>query len=619
MKQTGPISKIVYHKITSILLLFCLSAFIILSLWFYHKLNHSQKQRYLSYLAADELRQSSDDLTRMVRTYVVTGEPRYEKMYWEILAIRNGDKARPIRYENIYWDFIAFTNETPRPDGQKISLLDMMKDLGFTQEEFEKLANAESHSNELVKTEMIAMHAMKGQFLDKEGKFTVKGEPDYEYARTILYNEAYHKEKMEIMTPIDEFFVMVNARTEAKVNRDMGYTYICVFLAYVTIAFLLWLSKVQLNGFKIAQIQISKLAKFPSENPNPVLRITKDGEVLYSNQAGELLLSKWKSGIGKTVPEKWRNLIAEAFASGKGTEEEEEEEVKDKIFSLTIAPVKEAGYANLYARDITDRKRAQENLQKAYAQLEEQSALLAQSAKTRAIGTLVAGTAHELNNPIMGILNFSAHCRKHISKDDKLYLVLEDIEHEAKRCADIVQNLLTFLHTEQDDDKAYEKESLTKILGRVLRLLSYRIEKQRISVTQHIAEDTPVIWMKPNSIQQLILNLATNAFDALEDSEKKEFNVDIHREGDFVRMTIADTGCGVAAESLDSIFDPFFTTRPVGQGTGLGLSVSQGIVKTHGGRIICESEPGEGTKFSILLPIEKKEMSEQYEQANISN
>jgi signal transduction histidine kinase len=200
-----------------------------------------------------------------------------------------------------------------------------------------------------------------------------------------------------------------------------------------------------------------------------------------------------------------------------------------------------------------------------------------------------------------------------------LYTVLQDIEHEAKRCAEIVQNLLTFSHTERDDDKAYEKESLAEILDRVLKLLSYRIEKQGILVTQHIADDTPEIWMKPNSIQQLILNLATNAFDALEDSEKKEFNVDIHREDDFVRITIADTGYGIAAESLSSIFDPFFTTKPIGQGTGLGLSISQGIVKTHRGQISCESEPGAGTKFVILLPIEQKETSKQYEQANISN
>ena len=274
-------------------------------------------------------------------------------------------------------------------------------------------------------------------------------------------------------------------------------------------------------------------------------------------------------------------------------------------------------------KEITEREEAERTLRRAYEDLEtahnklaESQAQLIQTEKMSALGTLVAGTVHELNNPIMGILNFSAHCVKHTSKDDRILTVLQDIEHEAKRCADIVQDLLTFSHTDKDDDKAYQKESLVKIVDRVIRLLSYRIEKQRILVTQHIADDTPEICMKSNSIQQLILNLAVNALDALENSEKKELNVDIHREGKFVRMTIADTGCGIAGESVKSIFDPFFTTKPVGQGAGLGLSVSQGVIKAHGGQISCESEPAVGTKFTILLPIER---IKQNEQANTCN
>jgi PAS domain S-box-containing protein len=113
---------------------------------------------------------------------------------------------------------------------------------------------------------------------------------------------------------------------------------------------------------KKAEQEITALSKFPSENPNPVLRIAKDGKVLYSNKAGELLLNKWESDIGETVPEKWHNIIAKAFASEKGIVVVEEEEMKDRIFSLIIAPVKEAGYANLYARDITDRKHAEQEL-----------------------------------------------------------------------------------------------------------------------------------------------------------------------------------------------------------------------------------------------------------------
>jgi len=262
-----------------------------------------------------------------------------------------------------------------------------------------------------------------------------------------------------------------------------------------------------------------------------------------------------------------------------------------------------------------ERKHAEKDLQQAYANLEKQSILLAQTEKMSAIGTLVAGTAHELNNPLTAVLNFSAHCRKHTSRDDELYPVLEDIEHEAKRCADIVQNLTTFSDIGQDDD-VYSKASLAKIIGRVFELLSWRIENEEISTTLDVAEDTPDIWMNATAVQQLILNLTNNALDALKDSDKKELNVDVSRQGEFVRMTFADTGCGIEDGSLKSIFDPFFTTKPVGQGVGLGLSACQGIIKAHGGQITCQSKLGAGMKFIILLPIER---SKQNEQANTCN
>jgi methyl-accepting chemotaxis protein len=148
-------------------------------------LGSSQELRYQSYLAAQELRQSSDDLTKFARTYVVTGDSKYETMYGDILAIRNGDKPRPERYEHIYWDFVASTNEKPRPDGQPVALKQRMKDLGFTEAEFAKLAEAENNSNALVKTETIAMNAVKGLFDDGKGNFTNKGTPDLELARKL--------------------------------------------------------------------------------------------------------------------------------------------------------------------------------------------------------------------------------------------------------------------------------------------------------------------------------------------------------------------------------------------------------------------------------------------------
>ena len=264
--------------------------------------------------------------------------------------------------------------------------------------------------------------------------------------------------------------------------------------------------------------------------------------------------------------------------------------------------------AEIIQRQAVERalRTAYKDLEKAHKQLSESQSQLIQTEKMSALGVLVAGTAHELNNPMMGILNFASHCIEHSSDDDRLLPVLQDIRHETKRCIEIVQNLLTFSHASKDDGQAYREGSLPEIFDRVFRLLSYRIEKQGISITQHFADGTPPIWMDANGIQQLVLNLTMNALDALIDSEKRELNVDMRGEGEFVRIEIADTGCGIAPESLGAIFDPFFTTKTAEQGTGLGLSVSQGIVTAHGGEITCESKPGAGTKFVIQLPINGK-------------
>jgi len=180
---------------------------------------HATEMRYRSYLLADELRQSSDDLTRLARTYAVTGDPKYEQMYLDILDIRNGVKPRPENYERIYWDFVAAGQSKPRPDAAKVSLNDLMKQAGFTEQEFAKLGEAQANSDGLVKTEVVAMNAVKGQFDDGTGKFTRKAAPDMELARKLLHSDEYHLYKAKIMKPLDDFFVLLDRRTAGAVEE----------------------------------------------------------------------------------------------------------------------------------------------------------------------------------------------------------------------------------------------------------------------------------------------------------------------------------------------------------------------------------------------------------------
>ncbi|MEA9433405.1 methyl-accepting chemotaxis protein [Aeromonas caviae] len=175
--------------------------------------------RYRSYLLADELRQSSDDLTRLARTYAVTGDAKYEKQYFDILDIRNGKKPRPEHYERIYWDFVAAGIDKPQPDGATASLQALMKEAGFSEQEFAKLKEAQNNSDALVKNETIAMNAVKGLFDDGTGQFTKKGDPDLELARKLTHDENYHKYKAQVMKPVDEFLELLDKRTSAAVEQ----------------------------------------------------------------------------------------------------------------------------------------------------------------------------------------------------------------------------------------------------------------------------------------------------------------------------------------------------------------------------------------------------------------
>lgn len=175
--------------------------------------NQMSQVRYQSYQAADELRQSSDDLTRLGRTYVLTGDEAYEKMYMDILAIRNGDKPRPQNYHTIYWDLVLNYGQKPKADGARISLQKMMENLGFTQSEFQLLKQAQQNSDALVNMEVKAMNAVKGLYPDSSGNYTRRAEPDMAMAAKLLHSKEYHQEKAKIMAPIDEFFKELEART----------------------------------------------------------------------------------------------------------------------------------------------------------------------------------------------------------------------------------------------------------------------------------------------------------------------------------------------------------------------------------------------------------------------
>jgi len=239
-------------------------------------------------------------------------------------------------------------------------------------------------------------------------------------------------------------------------------------------------------------------------------------------------------------------------------------------------------------RDVTDQKMLQEQL--------------IQSEKMSAIGQLVSGVAHELNNPLAGISAFAQLllAEKRFPPDQRT--AAETIYSEARRASRIVQNLLTFARQHKAEKVP---TALNQVLDDTLELRGYELRVRGIDVRREYDESLPDTMADAHQLQQVFLNLITNAEQAMEqrDGQHHRLTVRTRRNTDSIRIEVEDTGAGIPPNLIERIFNPFFTTKPTGSGTGLGLSISLGIVREHEGRIWAENPPQTGARFVVEIPI----------------
>jgi signal transduction histidine kinase len=241
-------------------------------------------------------------------------------------------------------------------------------------------------------------------------------------------------------------------------------------------------------------------------------------------------------------------------------------------------------------RDVTEARAAEERQN----ELERQ---LLHSQKLEALGTLAGGIAHDLNNTLMPILALSELLMRKMPPGSSEREDLETVVQASRHGRDLVQQILAFSRHRQ---VARTRVDLAAITHQALQMLRSTIPA--IVLISEEIEDVPLILADPGQIQQVIVNLVTNAVQAVGD-RMGTITVSLSQSGNFTRLRLADTGCGMDAETRDRIFEPFFTTKNVGEGTGLGLSVVHGIVTNHGGLIEVGSQPGRGTEFTIFLPV----------------
>ena len=247
-----------------------------------------------------------------------------------------------------------------------------------------------------------------------------------------------------------------------------------------------------------------------------------------------------------------------------------------------------------------DNARLVQDLQQSLDDLESAQEALVQSEKLSAIGQLIAGVAHELNNPLTAVMGY-AQLLQASSADEQMRHDLDRISIQAQRAAKIVQNLLTFARQHKADR---QRVAINDIVERVIDLRAYQLQVDNVRVVLDLDEDPLETVADGNQLQQVMLNLLNNAHDAIRSvRDKGEIRISTRHKGHTILISCADDGPGLAPEVRRHLFEPFYTTKDVGQGTGLGLSICYGIISEHRGKIWAESTEGGGTVFHVELPV----------------
>ncbi len=235
-------------------------------------------------------------------------------------------------------------------------------------------------------------------------------------------------------------------------------------------------------------------------------------------------------------------------------------------------------------------------------ELEKRQNLLVESHKLRAIGNLTAGVAHELNNPLNNIILTSEMLKEDYKtySDEEIADMLNDLVIQGERARQVVKNLLDFARESETHAEYFHIDELIEM---AVRLVKNQIKLSKVKLVADVGKNFPPIYGDQKLLIQVFLNLFINAVDAMPEGGTLTVGVEEEKKTGFLAVHVTDTGAGIPEHLINSIFNPFFTTKPTGGGTGLGLSVSKGIIEKHGGSIEVESKIGQGSTFNVYLPI----------------
>ena len=333
-----------------------------------------------------------------------------------------------------------------------------------------------------------------------------------------------------------------------------------------------------------------------------LLAVDLDGRVTRLNSALEHILDlRRDAAVGRRVEDLFSEDFADTLKQVLGKDGWRLREIRNiyklhtatrgnrtLVLNIALAPLQDGQGqtgALVVLEDVTARISLEEQLQ--------------QREKLSSIGLLAAGVAHEVNTPLTGVSSYTQMLLGMLNENDPKHALLQKVRTQAERATNIVNNLLNFSRTGNATE--FADINVARVLDDTLQLLEPQLRRSQIEIVRSYDRDAPEAYANAGKLQQVFTNLILNARDAIPDGGKIIVSTGTAEDGSLV-AEISDTGIGIAPENVAKIYDPFYTTKGVGQGTGLGLAVSYGIIQEHAGRISVDSIPGQGTTFRITLP-----------------
>ncbi|MBU0925838.1 response regulator [bacterium] len=509
------------------------------------KLEDAYNMQYKSLILADELRQSSDDLTRMARTYVITGNAMFEEQYKTVLGIRNGEIPRPKRYNGIFWDFLTLNDSQALLDGEKIPLRQLMKNANFPESELNLLFISQNESDDLTNLEHKAMNAVKGIFQDEKGDYTVQGLPDFALARDIMHSDEYHEAKIRIMKPLDNFYKAFENRTKQKVIE-----------ARLT---------VQEQEFNVNVIVLFSIILFLLSFFIILFRIVYPIDLL------RVIMLKLSSNDMSVEIEKNKY----------------DDEVGDMIGAIEVF---------------------KDNTQKLISS-EHQLKLAMEDAKNanKAKSIFLARMSHELRTPLNAILGFTTILKKSMNATTQEKDNLNIIKKSGEHLLNIINEILELSKIEAGKIELLAKTfDFYELIKEIEDVFSFRCEGKDLKFTINLSNNLPkMIHVDEQRLRQILINLLGNS---LKFTKEGEITLNIYELNNKLFFEVKDTGIGIDKKNQEKIFRPFEQVKLdnyTQQGTGLGLSITKELISLMGGNIYLKSKLGSGSEFYFSINYEK--------------